>query len=220
MTVRSCLLLALIVGVVSAFLGWTGPPNKPTVTVAPSASSERSTAAPAEPRCKAERADLASYKVQLAICRAYGGRIPDSKPKNNPEEPDPAPLDPKPVDPRLPSTEDIETYQQFKDSESGTLLVRHFDGTLGAYNPDEWPVEGDGDIIARKLLDGTIGWYTGPDAGPRSDPAAFQPWEPELPTITWGREPDGTITINGKPASPAVQRMFGGKVEEPAEPQK
>jgi hypothetical protein len=176
--------------------------------------------APARERCKEERAEIVGAKVQLAFCIASRAQDPKAEPSGAPEVSEPGLLEPQPLDPRLPSAEDIETYQQFKDSESGTILVRHFDGMLGAYNPGEWPLDGDGVIIARKLPSGRIGWYSGPDAGPRSDPAAFQPWEPEIPQITWGREPDGTITIKGEPASPAVQRMFGGKVEEPAKPRR
>jgi len=77
------------------------------------------------------------------------------------------------------------------------------------YKPDEWPSDGAGQIVARKFLDGHIGWYAGPDAGPRSDPAAFQPRGPAMVY-----QPDGTITVNGVEADTAVQKMFGGKVRD------
>jgi hypothetical protein len=157
--------------------------------------------------------------MQLAFCMASSTRAPETEPSGIVKVAPPELPESELTNPPLPSAEDRQAYRQFVDSDSRTVLVRHFDGTIGVYNPDEWPIDGDGVIIARKLPSGRIGWYAGPDAGPRSDPAAFQPWDPQLPSITWGREPDGTITINGKPASPSVQFMFGGKVEEPAKPQ-
>jgi hypothetical protein len=99
------------------------------------------------------------------------------------------------------------------DSYSEAVIVQHFDGRTGVYKPDEWPIDGDGIIIARKLPSGDIAWYAGPDAGPRSDPAAFRiPPARDIDEVVIDRAPDGTITINGKPADNAVQRMFGGKV--------
>jgi hypothetical protein len=145
--------------------------------------------------------------------------VPETKPSGVPEVAKPDRPEAESLDPRLPSAEDRQAYREFMDGDSGTVLVRHFDGTIGVYNPDEWPIDGDGTIIARKLPSERIGWYAGPDAGPRSDPAAFQPWDPVVgPLPAWGREPDGTITIGGKPAPPSVQFMFGGKVDEPAKP--
>jgi hypothetical protein len=88
------------------------------------------------------------------------------------------------------------------DALPDAVLVRHSDGTMGIYAPDEWPPDGDGQIVARKLPDGEVGWYAGPDAGPRTDPRAFWPAEPpELPpTPRLRREPDGTVTLDGVPA--------------------
>jgi len=213
MTIRTCLVLALIVSVVGGIIGRLAPHN---ATSSPASSS----AAPDRRRCEAARAVLASTKAQLAICTAFGARVPETEPSGVPEVSDSDLLKPEAIDPRLPSAEDRQMWREFVDGDSETVLVRHFDGTLGVYKPDEWPVDGDGVIIGRKLPDGRLGWYAGPDAGPRSDPAAFQPWEPQIgPLPVMRREPDGTITLDGKPASPSVQFMFGGKVEEPAKPQ-
>ena len=221
MTIRTCLVLATIVGLVGGLIGRLAPHNATSVQVAPSPAP--SSAAPVRGRCEAARAVLASTKVQLAICtasRAFDARAPETEPSGVPEVSEPDIRKPESIDPRLPSAEDTQIWREFVDSDSGALLVRHFDGTLGIYNPDEWPIDGDGVIMGRKLPDGRLGWYAGPDAGPRSDPAAFQPWEPPVDRLpVMRREPDGTITLDGKPASPSVQFMFGGKVEEPAKPQ-
>ncbi|WP_438018108.1 hypothetical protein WMF18_03065 [Sorangium sp. So ce315] len=116
-------------------------------------------------------------------------------------------------------TEEIRRNRQLLDSYPEAVIVRHHDGSTGIYKPDEWPSDGDGEIVARKLPSGEIGWYAGPDAGPRSDPAAFRPSEPPtIPSTTWGRAPDGTITIDGKPAPAELQRMFGGSVDGSAKP--
>ena len=217
MTIRSCLVLAFIAAMVGVFIGRSALPNGTGAKAAPKLSPPPS-AAPAARKCEAARAELASTKAQLAVCMVFGAPAPEIEPSGVPEESDTNRPEPESVDPRLPSAEDRQTYREFVDSDPGTILVQHFDGTLGVYNPDIWPIDGDGVIIARKLPDGKLGWYAGPDAGPRSDPSAFKPWEPEIPQITWGREPDGTITINGKPASRSVQIMFGGKVDEPEKP--
>jgi hypothetical protein len=216
MPIRSCLVFAVIAGVIGAFLGYALKHDARSVEAGPSASDAPSAAAPAHRSCEADHTELASTKAQLAICMSYRAPIPETGPSGVPElsKPDVQEF----IDPRLPSAEDNQAWWEFKKSDAGTILVRHFDGTLGVYQPDEWPDNGDGVIWLRMLPGQVIGYYAGPDAGPRSDPSAFQPWEPEIPQVTWGREPDGTITINGTPASPSVQRMFGGKVEQPAKP--
>ncbi|WP_437538168.1 hypothetical protein WME79_19730 [Sorangium sp. So ce726] len=115
--------------------------------------------------------------------------------------------------------EEIRRNRRLLDSYSEAVIVQHDDGRTGVYKPDEWPDDGDGYIVARKLPSGRLGVYAGPDAGPRTDPDAFRPWDPPIPPRpVWNREPDGTITINGKPASPGVQFMFGGKIDEPSKP--
>jgi hypothetical protein len=219
MTLRSYLVFALIVGVAGAFIGRAVSRDAPSAQAAPSGSSAHLAVAPAGHGCKAERVDLASLKAQLALCMAF--RTPESEavPSSIPERAMPDRPEPKLSDVRLPGGEDRETWRQFIDGESGTVLVRHLDGTLGVYHPDEWPIDGDGDIIARKLPSERIGWYAGPDAGPRTDPDAFRPWDPPIPPRrVWNREPDGTITIDGNPASPGVQFMFGGKLDRPSKP--
>jgi hypothetical protein len=156
-------------------------------------------------------------KAQLALCMAF--RTPESEavPSGIVEGAMPDRPEPKLSNVRLPSGEERDVWRQFVDGDSDTVLVRHFDGTLGAYNTDEWPIDGNGDIIARKLPNGGLVWHVGSDAGPRTDPDAFRPWDPPIPPRpVWKREPDGTITINGKPASPGVQFMFGGKIDQPS----
>lgn len=221
MTVRSCLVFAVIAGVIGAFLGHALQHDERSIEAAPNAPAAPSAAASEERRCKAERADLTAVKAQLAICMASGawGRS-EAESSGGAEVAPPDRADSKPSNVFGPGIEVLKASDEFESSEPGTLLVRHVDGALGIYHPDEWPSDDDGVIIARKLPDGRVGWYAGPDAGPRSDPAAFQPWEPPIDRLpVMRREPDGTITLDGKPASPSVQFMFGGKVEEPAKPQ-
>jgi len=72
---------------------------------------------------------------------------------------------------------------------------------------------GDGDLVmARKLPDEQLGWWR-PDAGPRSDPAAFFPVEVP-PKRVATRAPDGTILWNGAPAPDGWQRFFSGHVSD------
>jgi hypothetical protein len=221
MTLRSCLVLALIAGVVGAFIGRALPRDAPSTQPTPSASSASSAAEPAGRRCQTERAELASTKAHLAICMAFGTRAPETEPSGVPEAPEPSPPELEPTDPqRMSSAEEIQHNRKLLDSYSEAVIVQHYDGRTGVYKPDEWPIDGDGYIVARKLPSGELGWYAGPDAGPRSDPAAFRPSNPpNTPLPTMRREADGTITIGGKPASPGVQFMFGGKTDEPAKPQ-
>ncbi|WP_433933231.1 hypothetical protein AB3662_03245 [Sorangium cellulosum] len=104
------------------------------------------------------------------------------------------------------------------DSLPEAVIVQHADGTIGIYKPEDWPTDGDGLIVGRKLPSGEIGWYAGPDAGSRLDPAAFR--RPDS-TVILGpnivREADGTIRVR-RVASPAVKRMFGERADEPANP--
>ncbi|WP_437672439.1 hypothetical protein [Sorangium sp. So ce131] len=222
MTLRRCLAFALIAGITGAFIGRAFPHDAPSVQAAPSASSVDLAGAPADRACEAERADFAATKAQLDICMAFRARVPEANPSGAPEllRPD-HPAESGALGPRLPSPEEIRRNRELLDSYPEAVIVQHHDGTTGVYKPDEWPIDGDGVIVARKLPDGTLGWYAGPDAGPRSDPAAFRPWEPQInPLPVWRRAPDGTIMIDGKPASPSVQFMFGGKTEESVEPQR
>lgn len=221
MTLRTCLVFALIASAAGAVIGRATWHDAPSLHAAPRTSSAHSETEPAHRGCKDERAALASAKAQLAICIALRTAGLEAAPSGAAEDAPPDLPDSKLSDAHLPSAEERQTWRKFVDSDSGTILVRHADGTLGVYEPDEWPNDGDGVVVARKLSSERIGWYAGPDAGPRSDPDAFLPWNPPIPPRpAWGREPDGTITINGKSASPGIQFMFGGKVDHSARPQK
>lgn len=214
MTVRNCLVFAFIAGVMGAFIGRAMPRDVSNIQAVPSASFTPSAAAPAGLNCKAERKNIESFKAQLATCMANGAPAPETEAENVPEL-----SESELQDPHLPSTEERREYRRRLDSYPEAVIVRHHDGTTGVYAPDEWPIDGDGTIVARKLSSGELAWYAGPDAGPRSDPAAFRTSDPpniSLPALK--REPDGTITINGKPASSGVQFMFGGKVDKAAKP--
>ncbi|WP_437986940.1 hypothetical protein [Sorangium sp. So ce117] len=150
---------------------------------------------------------------------ALRSRVPEAEPSGvaKPSEADPP--ESQPFDQRMSKVEEIRRNRRLLDSYSEAVIVQHYDGRTGVYKPDEWPDDGDGYIVARKLPSGRLGWYAGPDAGPRTDPDAFRHWDPPIPPRPiWKREPDGTITINGKPASPGVQFMFGGKIEQPPKP--
>lgn len=206
MTVRSSIVLILIAGIVGAFIGVAMPGAAPDVQAVPSAVSAPFVAMPAGQSCNAERADLASTKTQLAICKAYDMRVPEPEPSSAPEF--------EPTDPiSLSRSEEVRRNRKRLDSYSEAVIVQHVDGRTGVYKPDEWPIDGDGIIIARKLPSGDMAWYAGPDAGPRSDPAAFRVSPaPDIEEAIIERAPDGTIMINGEPADNAVQRMFGGKV--------
>jgi hypothetical protein len=117
---------------------------------------------------------------------------------------------PLPVAPAELAPLEPDETRRLLDSLPEAVIVRHSDGTLGVYAPDEWPSDGDGEIVARKLPDGEVGWYAGSDAGPRTDPRAFWPADPERPLHVprVRRESDGTVTIDGVPADDC---MFGGK---------
>lgn len=214
MTIRGCLLFALIAGVAGAFIGWVSMRDAPGAQAFPSASSPRSTAAPPGRDCREERADLASTKAKLDICMTLRARVPEAESSDIVEPSEADPPESQPFDQRMSKVEEIRRNRRLLDSYSEAVIVQHDDGRTGVYKPDEWPDDGDGYIVARKLPSGRLGVYAGPDAGPRTDPDAFRPWDPPIPPRpVWNREPDGTITINGKPASPGVQFMFGGKID-------
>jgi hypothetical protein len=78
------------------------------------------------------------------------------------------------------------------------VIVQRPDGTTGVYRPEEW---GDSEhIIARKFPDGSLGYYAGLDAGPRSDPAAFVPPHDEIEAdgTEWSVYPDGHRVMFGR----------------------
>lgn len=217
MTIRRCLVFALLAGFVGAFVGRAVRRDALGAQAAPSASSAPLAATTHDESCKPERAALASTRVKLAMCIARGTWALDAEPSSAPERAEPD-LPADAFDPRGASrVEEIRRNRALFDDYPEAVIVQHHDGTTGVYKPDEWPDDGDGVIIARKLPGGRIGFYAGPEAGPRSDPAAFRPSEPaQVPATRWEVEPDGTITIDGRPAPPEVQRMFGGKVDDPS----
>jgi hypothetical protein len=204
MTLRKSVAIILIAGIVGAFIGRAVPRDAPKAEPAPGASTTPSVAPPAGHSCDAEHAELASTKTQLAICKAFDMRVPEPEPSSAVEL--------EPTDPiSLHRSEEIMRNRKRLDSYSEAVIVQHFDGRTGVYKPDEWPIDGDGIIIARKLPSGDMAWYGGPDAGPRSDPAAFRvppPRDYVEPIIE--RAPDGTIMINGEPVDNAA---FGRKVQ-------
>jgi hypothetical protein len=202
MTIRGSILLMLIAGMVGAFIGRAMPDDAPNAEAVPIAFSAPSVAAPADQSCNVERSEIDSTKTQLAICKTFNTEV----------YPEAIPSGVSAADPAGDASE-IRQRRRRLDSYSEAVIVQHFDGRTGVYKPDEWPIDGDGIIIARKLPSGDMAWYGGPDAGPRSDPAAFRvPPAPEIEELIIERAPDGTIMLNGEPADNAVQRMFGGKV--------
>ncbi|WP_437736410.1 hypothetical protein [Sorangium sp. So ce1335] len=219
MTMRSSILVALLAGIAGVFIGRAMPRGTSVAeahdSASPSSSTEASSpaaAAPTREGCRAERTELASTKAQLAICMAFVAPVRKTEPSSVPErsERDTPELDP--VDPqRAPTAAEIRRNRELLDSYTEAVIVQLPDGTTGVYKPEEWPTDGDGVIVARKLPSGQIGWYAGPEAGPRSDPAAFRRLElPEVAPPTIVRGADGTLTVNGKPGGPALQRMFPG----------
>ncbi|WP_437594792.1 hypothetical protein [Sorangium sp. So ce1000] len=216
MTIHRPIAVALIaaIGVAGAFVGRFVPRGAPSAQAARSASSAPGTIGLAGKACEAERTELASTKAQLAFCMGVGARNHETPTFEAPEQSDPDPSS----DIESPVAAEIRRDRERLDSLSEAVIVQHADGTIGYYKPDEWPVDGDGLIIGRKLPNGQIGWYAGPDAGPRSDPAAFR--RPESTIIlapNFVRESDGSIRVR-RDAPPAVKRMFGEKIDEPATP--
>lgn len=201
-------------GIAGAVVERLVPRDAPSAQAARSASPAPPATGPAGEGCEAERTELASTKARLAFCLALGARNPGSPPSEAPEKSD---LD-HPSDIESPIAAEIRRNRERLDSLSEAVIVQHADGSVGYYQPDEWPIDGDGLIIGRKFPSGQVGWYAGPDAGPRSDPAAFR--RPESTIIlapNFVRESDGSIRVR-RDAPPAVKRMFGEKVDEPAKP--
>lgn len=208
MTIHSSIALILIAGIVGAFVGRAVPRNVPNSHTAPNLipSVPSSTA----DRCNALRTALASTKTQLAICTAFN--VGDSDTKTPSDLSAVPPTDPQRI---ARDAQEIRQNRKLLKTYSEAVIVQHSDGRTGVYRPDEWPIDGDGVIVARKLASGDIAWYSGPDAGPRSDPAAFQTLtaSPDFVEPIIETAPDGTILVNGEPADNTVQRMFGGKVK-------
>lgn len=218
MTMRRSILFALVAGIVGIFIG-RAVPRDTRVAEALESPSPSPTAslpiveAPTRGSCKAERTELASTKAQLAICMAFVAPVHNTEPSSAHERSEQETPEFDPVDPqRTLSAAEIRRNRELLDSYSEAVIVQHPNGTTGVYKPEEWPTDGNGVVVARKLPSGEIGWYAGPDAGPRSNPAAFRPLElPKVAPPTIARESDGTLTVNGKPGAPALQRMFPGK---------
>jgi len=208
MTLRSSVAVILITGLIGAFIGRVVPRDAQRTQSVSVASSAPSVATYAGHSCNAQRAELSSVKMQLAICMAFDPRNIDGDPATPSSGPPTAPQH------AARDADEIKRNRKLLRTYSEAVIVQHADGRTGVYRPNEWPLDGDGIIVARKLQSGEIVWYAGPDAGPRSDPAAFQPSSASsnfvAPVIE--RAPDGTIMVNGEPADNGVQRMFGGKV--------
>ncbi|XXX78023.1 hypothetical protein WMF30_04525 [Sorangium sp. So ce134] len=201
-------------GVAGAFIGRAVPRDEPSARAAASASPAPSPAAPAADGCEAERGKLDSIKAQLAICMSLGERDRGTPPSEATERSEPG----NPSDLGSTILAEMRRERERLDSLSEAVIVQHADGTIGIYRPDDWPSDGDGLIVGRKLPSGEIGWYAGPDAGARSDPSAFRRPDSTVilaPNVV--READGTIRVR-RGASPAVKSIFGEKVDEPAAP--
>ena len=208
MTTQRSIALAFIVGVLGVFVGRALPRGASNTQAPANTTSTPPVTAPNSHDCKAERVELSSIKVQLAICTAYLARAPDASPsataqnsESETQKPykvrfEGASLSPADFDEIRENRRRLNTYPE-------AVIVHHSDGKTGVYKPDEWPSDGDGQIVARKFLDGHVGWYAGPDAGPRSDPAAFRPLGPS--DIGLPDEPE---------IDEAVRKAFGVKLRD------
>jgi hypothetical protein len=199
MTIRRSLaiVLALIAGILGAFIARAVPRNESSPRTIPSALSAPSNTAPAAEACNAERTELVSIKMQLAVCMALSMRAPKADPPDVPEAATPDPSE----------SPEIRRNRELLENDSEAVIVRRADGTIGVYKPEDWPADGDGLIIGRKFPDRTFGWYSRPVAGTERR-VMFRGTSIEL-------KPDGTLTQLGKPARPSVIRMLGGTVDEP-----
>ncbi|WP_438018109.1 hypothetical protein WMF18_03070 [Sorangium sp. So ce315] len=201
-------------GVTGALIGRAVPRGEPSDRAAAVASRPPSATTLAASGCEAERGELDSAKVQLALCMSLGNRAPESSPSEASERAEGG---------ASAGSESVILAEMRRDRERldslpEAVIVQHADGTIGVYRPEDWPIDGDGLIVGRKLPSGQIGWYAGPDAGSRLDPAAFRRSDSTVvlgPNVV--READGTMRVR-RDASPAVKRMFGETADEPANP--
>lgn len=188
------LVLALAVGIAGVLLGRTTVSHDaPRAEVeAPRPPSPQ--AAPLDDReCTVEHAELAATKAQLAHCVAGAKEPPETDtPTAADEEAEAA------------AVRDRKNREVLRNN-TEVVIVRRADGTTNIYLPDE-PIP-DGIIVARRLPNGEMVRYAGPDAGPRSDPAAFSPAAPgsRLAPAATERAEDGTIMVNEEPGAPVVQ---------------
>lgn len=211
MNISRSLAISVIVGagIVGIFLGRAISYDTPQADSNPSPlpSAEVSV----DDACQAERAALISIKTKLSICMAFRPQIPEAALSDASKQPEPA----LSAEIKSPVLEMFKNYHDRLDSLSEAVIVQEADGTIGIYKPDEWPIDGNGLIIGRKFPDGQIGWYAGPDVGPRSDPAAFR--KPKSTIVMhpdFVREGDGTIRVRPN-APPWMKRRLGEKVDEP-----
>ena len=206
--------LALVIGIVGIFVGRALPRGISKTDVTTTAPSTPLATGPISHDCKAECGEFSSTKVQLAICKAYLGRVFEAAPSTAPSSESESPkvrfggghISSEDTDRMMENMQILNTYSE-------AVIVVHSDGKTRVYKPDEWPSDGDGQIVARKFSNGQIGWYAGPDAGPRSDPAAFKPRRPDYTIPVMVTQPDGTITVNGVEV-PALQGMIGRKARD------
>jgi hypothetical protein len=184
---RRSVALAFITGIAGIVIG-RATVSRPVPSREPADVRAQST----PPACDRERAELRSTKAQLQICM--------HEPKRN---------DQSAEDDREEAHDRVRRNREVMATCQDYLVVRRTDGAMELFPPAEW--NGEGLIVARKLPSGELGWYAGPDAGPRTDPAAFRAAEPgaALAAPEFGRAPDGTIMVNGEPGERSVQRMFG-----------
>jgi hypothetical protein len=153
---RPSILLAVLAGAAGLLLGRALPGRSgQTVAVAappPLAVATRS--------CPPSGAQLASLRAQLALCLAYA----------------PAAAPTAPAKGLVAFAEahaaDLAAWQEAVDRLPEAVFVRRKDGTSAVYAPDEVSPERE-DVYARKLPDGHIVYYAGPEAGPRSDLGAW-----------------------------------------------
>lgn len=192
MTTGRSLLLALAAGIAGVLLGAALPRRAASPRLAPPVAAPISD-------CNAARAELSSTRAQLTICLAYRPMAPEPTAPSSPTVPtqpaaeaDAAPSvalgPPDPTGGSSPLAVEARKFGEQLDRYPEAVLVRE-KGTIGIYRPDEWPPD-SAQIVGRKFLDGRIGWYAGPDAGARSDPAAFA----RMRDLAG---PDGTVTMGG-----------------------
>jgi hypothetical protein len=198
MNLRGSLAFALLTGVAGVFVGRYVParepsPKPPRTGAVMVESIYAPSTAQATP-CKADRAELASTKAELAICMAYGA--PPSPPERD-----------SLTDSELEEAERVRRDIEVLQAHTEVVIVRRADHTTSIYPVGE-PIP-DGIIVARRFRNGEVGWYVG--SGSRDDPASFRPAPPGSPlepVIERGQ--DGKLYVNGKLGAPGLQHMFPG----------
>lgn len=169
------ILPALAAGVAGLLLGHALPRAAPVPGAVGRVTS--ASPAPAPAGCRAERAELSSTRAQLAICLAYRAS-PEPEPEPEPEATPPAGARTSgaaatPAAPPSPEHPDHARVRALLAAEPSRhvehVIVRHRDGTVRGYRPEDWPADrDDGQIIARESP-GRVGYYAldaGLDAGP------------------------------------------------------